>query len=155
MMNDFFSKEKLSSKQQIFITGREGIILYSTMENKDAVHAGVLMSGLWQAANALSDFIPQKNKEDFFRLSFDTSSKGLYIYPFFIQKEEYYLGATYFDKLNPGQLKLKIQNLAWKLSKYLDKEMKEYKNIETKRDDFLFTDISDDEMDRLFSFVGH
>jgi len=123
-----------------------------------------LLGGVWQASKALSDFIPQTQESkqaehsfgEEFRLSFDTSSKGVYIVPLKILDEELFLGLIYFDEVNPGSIKSKTRELALKLSESLETQIKSqntHKSVEGKKiNDFLFDDITDAEMDHLFSF---
>ncbi|MBL7665458.1 MAG: hypothetical protein JNM93_10030 [Bacteriovoracaceae bacterium] len=145
----FDNHEHPFREEKIFITRRDGHLLFTNQKNMDAHSAGALISGVWQAAHALGHYIPGFKMDDYYRLSFDTSSKGLYIFPFLVQKDDYYFGITYSGKVNPGQLKMQVQNLASKLETFAQNNMKKFKTKD--REGFLFKEITDAEMDRLFS----
>lgn len=153
------SPEILSDNCKIFLCRSDGVLLYQNHfedDNLNKESIGVLMGGVWQAAKALVDFIPEEESSlkqgDFFRLGFDTSSRGVYILPFSIQKGEYYIGVIYFDVINPAPIKAGMRKMLHLLEDYLEKEP-----ANTRQDDIdsnnLFKDISDKEMDNIFSFV--
>ena len=159
LVNDFFVDVADISQlrnSSLFLCRADGVPLYSNNSlGKDVSEAsvGALLGGVWQAARALASFIPDnEDNEDIFRLSFDTSSRGLYIVPTPINGEEFYLGLIYFSEVNPGQIKSRLRDLSFKFVEYIE-------SISTliapkENEDFLFDDISDDEMDNLFSFGG-
>ena len=91
--------------------------------------------------------------EDIFeyRLGFDTSSQGIYLFAFQIEGKSYCCGAIYKDCVNPGLLKRQIMMLRSELE-----EMKISEDETTaKRSEFLFKDITDEEMDGLFTIGGN
>lgn len=142
-----------------FLIRQDGVILYQNKKDlKINAHSiGALLGGVWQASNALTEFIPGKKRELEFRLSFDTSSEGIYIVPVDFEAEKLYLGLIYYNEVNPGLLKSKMRDIANSLSLYLNMEKanhKSEKNIVVKKfEDRLFDDITDDEIDHMFSFA--
>jgi hypothetical protein len=135
-----------------FFTRRDGVLIYSNDKKNHAQSASALIGGVWQAAEALMQIIPNDGQQEMFRLSYDTSSQGLFIHPVSINNEQYYLGVTYVNTLNPGHLKMKIKHTALRLSEFIIKKGEQ--KVEVINDEeFLFKDISDEEMDRVFSFV--
>jgi predicted regulator of Ras-like GTPase activity (Roadblock/LC7/MglB family) len=59
----------------------DGIVIYSNNQDEFLSSSiGALSSGLWQAATSLIQYI-ENNKSNEFRLTFDTSSSGVYILP--------------------------------------------------------------------------
>ena len=139
----------------LFFVRHDGIILYSTDKNSSDLEQssiGALLGGVWQAAEALTSFLPN-NHDEVFRFSFDTSSKGIYILPVEFDGKKYYLSVTYFEQINPGYLKTLIRKLAQKLKLYL-RELN-HRLRESHDSKFLFKDITDDEMDNLFTFAGN
>ncbi len=147
--------EKLN-KYSFFLIRQDGVILYQNKKSKsaDAHSIGALLSGVWQASHALTSFLPdsKKSTEIDFRLSFDTSSEGIYIVPVDIKIEKFFLGLIYSNEVNPGQVKAKIRDMGLSLSEFLLMEKIETKkNSATKKNELLFDDITDAEMDRLFS----
>jgi hypothetical protein len=149
----------LNDNCKVFLCRSDGVLIYQNHfedDNLDKDSIGVLMGGVWQAAKALVDFIPEEDSSlkqgDFFRLSFDTSSRGVYILPFSIHKSEYYIGVIYFDEVNPAPIKAGMRKMLHQLEDYLEESPPN-----TRQDDNnsknLFKDISDKEMDNIFSFV--
>ncbi len=161
-VNTFFESceiDKNLNRYSFFLVRADGVVLYhneNLAKGMNKASIGALLGGVWQASKALSDFIPQKKNSDVFRLSFDTSSQGVYIIPISVLTEEFYLGLIYHDEVNPGFLKNKIRDLAFAFTEYMHREMQNTKHtlhIEKTRSEFLFSDISDAEMDKLFHFV--
>ncbi len=141
-----------ASGHSIFVCRNDGILLYSNekkISQNDQKSMGALVSGVWQAAEALSTFLPNYKNEDVYRLGFDTSSQGIYVLPLNIKQSTYYLGVIFYDEVNPGMIKSQIRNFGQKFINYI--ENKTYHNNEVK-EDFLFKDITDHEIDQLFSF---
>ena len=114
-----------------------------------------MLGGVWQAARALSNFIPKEESKEAYRLSFDTSAQGVYIVPISVGEEELYLGLIYHDEVNPGFIKNKIREMASSFGEYLEHELKETNYFKTTnvKNEYLFGEISDSEMDRLFAFI--
>lgn len=142
-----------------FLIRHDGVILYQNKkEMKINAHSvGALLSGVWQASAALAEFIPGKKAEQEFRMSFDTSSEGIYIVPVDTNLDKLYLGLIYYGEVNPGLLKSKMRDISTSLSQYLGMErfdqVKEIKIASKNRDEKLFGDITDAEMDHIFSFA--
>ncbi|HLE09710.1 MAG: hypothetical protein A2504_02120 [Bdellovibrionales bacterium RIFOXYD12_FULL_39_22] len=160
---DGYDLEKSLKQNSIYLCRNDGILLYTCTGKKmapslDDVSIGALLGGVWQAAEALASFIPTKAMSDrnppVYRLSFDDSSQGVYILPITHQAQKYYLSLSYAQEINPGQLKANFRKLGEDLNKFLDK--KKMANIVTdKKDNLLFNNITDEEMDSLFNFAGN
>jgi hypothetical protein len=145
-----------------FMIRSDGVVLYHNNNLADQFSKssiGALLSGVWQASKALAQFIPQKNTGEGFRLSFDTTSQGIYIVPISTDLEELYLGLIYYNEVNPGLIKNKMRDMALSFSDFLNQEIKDQKKIAEvsnnvfDKNEYLFADISDAEMDRLFAFI--
>jgi UDP-galactopyranose mutase len=139
-------------KARLFVTRQDGITIYDSVQNQTTTSVAALVSGLWQASEALMDLVHPYNDVMEFRLGFDTSSDGIYLFPFELQGKRYFLGAIYKNCLSPGVLKRQIANLKLELSKNF--ENYEAKKITTQREGYLFQDITDAEIDRLFALGG-
>lgn len=142
----------------LFMCRADGVLVYHKNGLGDQVEhdsVGALLGGIWQAAEALIQFLPKSKKAEDYRLSFDTSSRGVFIQPIVLKDETYYLGLLYDDELNPAMVKSKMRILAMNFKKYLEQELKDKKeeNYSQSVENYLFKDISDAEMDRLFSFA--
>lgn len=164
-VKEFFDSCEIDEKINrfsFFMIRADGVVLYhnNNMVNQmDKSSIGALLSGVWQASKALSSFIPNDKKQDGYRLSFDTSSQGIYIVPVANNLEELYMGLIYHEEINPGFIKSKMREMAKGFSEYLNDAIKNDKDLNAKKnksenlDDFLFSDISDSEMDQLFAFA--
>lgn len=151
--------EKLN-RYSFFLIRYDGVVLYHNNNLGDSLSRssiGALLGGVWQAARALADFIPEKESKEGFRLSFDTSSQGVYIVPITVGAEELYLGLIYHGEVNPGFIKNKMREMGLNFGTFLEQELKEsFGKNQTKSEgtnNYLFGDITDSEMDRLFAFA--
>jgi hypothetical protein len=156
-INEFLD-EYLESKNMknfsVFVCRQDGHLVYNRDHMKMGVEhssIGALLGGVWQAATTLASFIPSDEKQDLFRLSFDTSSKGIYILPFEQNNEHYSLGLLYKNEVNPGFLKSKLRDLLMKMT--IDMGRLNLKEIKSNKG-FMFSDITDEEMDRVFKING-
>ena len=138
----------------VFVCRQDGVVLYK----KDGIglsvshsSVGALLGGVWQAASTLASFLPESEKKEIFRLSFDTSSTGVYILPFQMKNNDYYLGLLYNDELNPGFIKNRLRDLMMRLEEYLAEFAEEARKEEN---DILFENITDDEIEAIFSHTG-
>ncbi len=151
----FFNTTKFDldfSRLSLFILRKDGVIVHSVSDKSrsEISSIGALLAGVWQAAEALSDFIPNKSEGIEFRLGFDSTRDGVYLLPINVFDTVYYLGTIYHGTVNPGQLKSKVRSIVFRLESYLES------NVEIKKENkaqYLFDDISNEEMDRLFAFA--
>jgi hypothetical protein len=135
----------------VFVCREDGHLVYNRDHMKMGVkHSSIaaLLGGVWQAASTLASFITKEEKQDLFRLSFDTSSQGIYILPFEQNNEKYSLCLLYKNEINPGFLKSRLRELLMRMTgemKCLNlKELRSNKG-------FMFSDITDEEMDKVFN----
>ena len=132
----------------VSVLREDGIALYSSFKDqKESAKVGALAVGVWQAATTLG---AEKGSGQY-RLSFETSSSGFFILPLRTNRESFILCMQYEDELNPAKTKQQVKKIAILLQKYLN-EKKSGNNSESKnaRAGYLFSDITDDEMDGLF-----
>jgi hypothetical protein len=145
--------KKHGVKARLFVSREDGITVYDSVQDLTTTSVSALVSGVWQASEALMGLAhPQKDIMEF-RLAFDTSSQGIYLFPFKLQGKKFFLGAIYRDCINPGQLKRQIAMIKEEMERLFSDMPSEVKNFPL-REGYLFKDISDDEMDRLFSAGG-
>lgn len=165
----YFEEQELKNKElfnnsilKICILRKDGILLHDENFNInkgfDEQSIGVLMTGLAHAGEALSSLLDNEDGLNL-RLSLEDSSKGVHILPLNLESgEKFYMGTLYFNELNPGKLKNLLKNMNMELEKYITENLMAQKSHEqeenSKREDFLFSNISDAEMDELFSFAG-
>lgn len=153
LIKNFFNENDYHKiADRLLVLRHDGINLYSNFDDQfEASNMGALVSGLWQAAESLSSMLKKENEFFEFRLGFDTTSDGLYVLPFTILKSTYYICAIYNGADNPGKMKRNIRLLKDNLETYLSEFSLD---PEENRKGYLFTNISDDEMNKLFAFGG-
>ena len=145
-------RDKEINSLPIFLCRRDGVLLHAHNQETfpgDIQSAGALMSSVWQAAEALADYLGDTAdvREEFFRLSFDTSEKGVYVLPLFVEEEMFFLGAFFKDHRNPALVKNQLRHLV---------RSSAFKELTPKKETnqgYLFENITDDEIDQMFSFV--
>jgi len=141
---------------RLFVTREDGITVYDTIQDNTTTSVAALVSGVWQASEALMGLVRKDNEVPHFRLGFDTSSQGIYLFPVSLGGKRYFLGAIYADCLNPGQLKRQVALLKNEMDRAFSLSEPPVQKMTTSRqkEGFLFQDISDEEIDRLFSVGG-
>ena len=139
---------------RLFVTRDDGITIYDSVQNNTTTSVAALVSGVWQASEALMGLVSKENEVMEFRLGFDTSSQGIYLFPFVLSGKKYFLGAIYSDCLNPGQLKRQIALIKEEMERLFFNDPLPKKTIMSSRHGYLFQDISDAEIDRIFSLGG-
>lgn len=145
--------KKAGVKARLFVTREDGITIYDSVQDKTTTSVSALVSGVWQASEALMGLVhPTQNVLEF-RFAFDTSSRGVFLFPITAQGKKYFLGAIYNDYVNPGQLKHQVSMIKEELELTLPKEASK-EQVSSTRAGYLFSDISDAEIDRLFSLGG-
>lgn len=133
--------------ESLTVIRNDGVVLFSNSSDEFKNSSiGALASGLWQAANSLNSLLESKTDELDLRLSFDTSNNGLYILPIKVVNDVFYLCSIYNFEINPAKLKMNLRFL----KKNLEVLLSDMKNEEDSRSEFLFKNISDEEMDNLF-----
>ena len=151
---NIFFKDELSAfgSCSFFVFREDGIPMYVKSDlgrDVDNNAIGALMGGSWQAAKALASFLPHDEEPRYFRFSFDTSDRGVYILPFSVGDTKFIFGGIFFDEVNPGLMKSQMRQILEKLNTYVKGVRPSMKK---KKEDFLFNDITDQEVDQLFSF---
>lgn len=155
----FFTMCEFKDSLTVSFVRDDGIVVYSNFHNElDSKSIGALVGGVWQAASSLASFASDENSMDF-RFSYDTSSDGILIFPLCHGKNQYFLCGIYKDEMNPAVLKQKLKILQGKLSEFLNENcrvensnQKQYTQQDEKnRAGYLFDNLTDDEMDHLFS----
>jgi hypothetical protein len=146
--------KKAGIKARLFVSREDGITIYDSVQNETTASVSALVSGVWQASEALMGLAHPNQDVLEFRLAFDTSSQGIYLFPFSVSGKRFFLGAIYKDALNPGQLKRQIAMIKDEMDRFFQEDPLQLKPKTQGREGFLFKDISDEEMDRLFSVGG-
>lgn len=151
-MKTFLTPKTKVIKARLFVTREDGITVYDSVQDKTTTSVAALVSGVWQASEALMGMVNKDQNVMEFRLAFDTSEQGIYLFPFELSGKRYFLGAIYKECVNPGQLKRQIALV----KEELDRVFAETNPVVKKttqapvREGFLFKEITDEEIDRLF-----
>lgn len=144
--------KKIGIKARLFVTREDGITIYDSVQNKTTSSVSALVSGVWQASEALMELAHPNQDVMEFRLGFDTSSQGIFLFPFLVSGKRYFLGAIYHNCLSPGQLKRQVSMIKDELERlFEDAPVKAKTTKSNGREGFLFNEITDEEIDRLFS----
>jgi hypothetical protein len=155
----FFTMCEFKDSLTISFVRDDGIIVYTNFHNElDAKSIGALVGGVWQAASSLASFATSEDSMDF-RFSYDTSSDGIIIFPLMHEKNQYFLCGIYKEETNPAVLKQRLKVLQGKLIEFIDKNCSasviQKDQSEKNRAGYLFENLTDDEMDHLFSVTGN
>ena len=138
----------------VLVVREDGPILWTNREEEDQQAAyGALMGGAWKAAQTIMELQPSNTtwQRDAFRLSFDTSESGAYILPIGPVKNRLFIGMLFQNEINPGRVKNQFRSFVGQLNSQL---IEEDKPEEVGKRDCLFPEISDDEINQLFSTAG-
>lgn len=153
IIKNFFVDINLDKNHELSVVRADGIVIYSTVKNyMDRASIGALISGLWQAALSLSNYIDENADSDKFRLGFDTSMAGVNVLPLKINGKEFFICSLFKECINPAKLKQKMKLITLELEAYVKKEFKPETNNTIERTGYLFDSITDEEMDQLFNF---
>jgi hypothetical protein len=150
--------KQVSINARLFVTRDDGITIYDSVQNQTTTSVAALVSGVWQASEALMGLVNKDSDVLEFRMGFDTASQGIFLVPLQISGKRYFLGAIYTGQMNPGQLKRRVAMLkeefalAFATSVMVKPRM--LRASREAREGFLFKDISDEEIDRLFAPGG-
>lgn len=157
MADSFFLQNQNKLKHndlKIIIFRNDGTVLHcsSKIERTELASMGALLGGLWQSARQLSTFVVASETDIDFRLSFDNSANGVYVIPM----KGFMIATLYSQTINPGKLKQEIKKLAIRFQDFLEEDRSRSikKDSKIKKAGLLFNNISDDEVDNLFSFIG-
>lgn len=132
----------------------DGVLLCSTKKaTLNDASMGALTAGLWQAAESLMQHAARSEDQDELRLDISTSSSGIFLLPIiFFNEKKCFLAGTYLEVLNPSKIKQEIKILAKSLShKKFKKSEVVVSATKDQEERFLFNNITDDEIDSLFS----
>lgn len=144
--------ERNSIESTLILARQDGVVVFeqdNSLEEKSKQTLGALMAGAWQAAQAMADLFPT-DENRFFRLGFDTSDSGIYILPIDAKTEKFYLGLFFKNEMNPAILKNKLRNV----SQQVMEELAVYFAARKDLDKPLFENITDEEIENIFSFAG-
>ncbi len=146
----FMSQHKVPAGLRLFVVRSDGLIVWDAKPDFQTQALGALCSGVWDASKAMALTAGQKSVSGF-RLVFDSTDHGVLIIPIEDIGQDIFLAAIYERCLNPALLKRQVHNLGLKLAAHVRSLPRVSTSQKvTKREGYLFNEISDEEMDRLF-----
>ena len=141
----------------VMVVREDGLVLWANRQHAQQSSGGVLMGGAWKAALALAELHSDYRAlpEGGFRLGFDTPEEGFYVVPVSGGEAELLVGMLFFQEQNPGWLKHQFRGFAQELGEVLAvgagaRALRSAGRSKT----VLFDEISDDEIEQLFSSTG-
>jgi hypothetical protein len=148
-INDHIESVDISRLHNLFIYRDDGINIF-TKDDKNKSTIGALVAGVWQASSELSKNVKIESDKEF-QFNFYNSNSGVYLISICANSNQYIIGSSYENEINPGKLKLELRRFAKNIEAFITK----FKNVETRvRTEYLFNEISDHEIDAMFSTVG-
>jgi hypothetical protein len=150
LVSDYFENKCGFDVSMTTLVRSDGIVLYSTKDlASKAASIGALVGGVWQAAEALNTHSGREEEITDYRFSFDKSDSGIYILPVLVEGINYYMATLYSDTFNPALLKRNFRLLKVDIESFLATSKIAKNEI---KEEFLFKNITDEEMDNLFAF---
>ncbi len=140
---NYFTKQH--KDLNLFLIRDDGHTLIRSHE-KDEHHLAVLISSMWNASHAASKIFDHYSLDQY-RLGFDCGDKGLFILPIKKNDKVILLGCVFKNALQTGKLKQEIRNLANEIGEYFEDESQD------RYEDFIFKDLSDEEIDQVFAAI--
>ena len=138
------AKVGLADGINFYVIRSDGTIIYADENSSKHQAIGALVCGAWQATSTLLE----KKESANFRLSFDTSSSGIYVLSLNLNGQMLYLASVFENEINPGRLKIKVK----KIRDVICEKLHDFFPDEPSNDSLLFKDLSDSEINNLFSF---
>ena len=140
----------LVSRCSLYIVQEDGTLFFPKKPTPTALAVGALVSGVWLASNELAKQINfQESLAS--RLSFDSSDSGIHILPLKTKSRLYFMAVIYNKVVNPGLVKNQVRILRDGLARI---DLFNERITEKKASSVLFENISDDEVNKLFSNIG-
>ena len=160
----YFSQNQFGvhlARHTVVVFRRDGHLLYSNASSEVAHTYTALLTGAWHSAQALMENDQQRLQEDQGRLSFEFNLGGMMVSPFHIEKMKLFLGVLYTNEESPGKLKANLRLAVMELENIknqgfsAESRAQVLNNVSSLgRDEYLFKDITDKEIDNLFHFSG-
>lgn len=144
-LNSVPIKSKLVA-HHVMIANQDGICLFSNKQEASNISMGALLGGVWQASKALLDVRSIKAGQEL-RLGFDDGETGFCVVALELASRPCYACLVFENEIAPGALRTQLRHWCDELSEAL----KDWRPPAT-RSGYLFKDVTDEEIDRLFGF---
>ncbi len=145
------------AESALYLLRSDGIVLFENNGGAKTETIGALMSGIYQACSALGEIlVAQSSGQKNFRFHYGDSEQGIMAchvgHDSESFSESFYLVCLYRSLANPGKLKHELFMLGERLCLYLQNQDSSVKDVSQDKT-VLFQDISDAEVNQLFSFM--
>ncbi len=148
-LHQAFARTGLPADVRLFVVRRDGLMVWDGTPDDRSQPLAALCGGMWEASFAMARTAGAATSPSGFRLVFDDAAAGVLVYPLTVHGETYFLGGIYRDCVNPARLRHRVQELRGRLEGLLA-EGQAPVAAQAERAGYLFADITDAEMDRLF-----
>lgn len=133
-------------RHHLMIANQDGICLYSNRNEQTNISMGALLGGVWQASKALLD-IKMTEASGELRLGFDDGENGFCVVALELAGRPCYACLVFNNEIAPGALRIQLRHWCDDLSHALVDWQ-----APASRSGYLFKDVTDEEIDRLFGF---
>ena len=145
-ISQFLSDKKLTDAE-VYLTDMDGYLLYTSKDQVDKSLIA-LIAGVYQGSRKL--FGIMANGQDIPSLSLGEGHDNLFVTQLNIKGRELLLSSVLKEIAYPARYKLYLKHLADNLVENYPEDESTQLPEKTEDGGFLFSDISDDEVDRLF-----
>lgn len=140
-------KERLK-RHHLMIANQDGICLFSNQKDASNTSMGALLGGVWQASKALLDVRKVEGSGEL-RLGFDDGSNGFCVVAIDLAGRPCYACLVFENEMAPGALRGQLRHWCDELASELATWQ-----APASRAGYLFKDITDEEIDKLFGHEG-
>jgi|SRR5690606_20155284 len=135
-------------KHHLMIANQDGICLFSNKKDASDISLGALLGGVWQASRALLDVKKiGHSRISELRLAYDDGENGFCVVAVEIAGRLSYACLLFSNEVAPGAVRTQLRHWCDDLAECL----KDWK-APASRSGYLFKDVTDEEIDRLFGF---
>ena len=153
-VQEYFASLPKFSNQRYILFRDDGGVIFDSQHNDQTQSIGALAIATWQSSLTLLKIVDSRGKDDEFRMSFATSSEGIFLQSFLHLNVNFYLAILYSECINPGLLKRNAIKLKIELVDYLQKKINSSQVLNNssskKRKEYLFAEITDEEIEKIF-----
>jgi hypothetical protein len=150
-LSEAFGRRRLPDGIRLMVVRRDGLMVWDAAPDQRSQSLAALCGGVWEASMAMAQTAGAAQEASGFRLVFDDAATGMMVLPLSVEGQTYYLAGVYGDCVNPARLRRQVQELRDVVAEtWVAVPVKKSTPVSTGREGYLFTDITDEEMDRLF-----
>lgn len=150
-LSEALGRRRLPAGVRLMVVRRDGLMVWDAAPDQRSQSLAALCGGVWEASMAMAQTAGAAEGAAGFRLVFDDAATGMLVLPLALEGQTYYLAGVYGDCVNPARLRRQVQELRDAVAEtWVAAPAKKVVSATAGREGYLFTDITDEEMDRLF-----